>query len=99
MQISDSNATGRSTGALAVFDQQFLSTLADAVASRVIDQMSTQSGPKRRLLTAPQAAEYIGRSRQAVYHLIAAGKLRETTRHPRLHRPLELDKWIDDLEQ
>ncbi|HWQ54111.1 MAG TPA: helix-turn-helix domain-containing protein [Bryobacteraceae bacterium] len=83
-----------------MFQQQFLDSLADAVAQRVVAQMAATSGTKRRLMTVAEAAEYIGRSKQAVYHLIHAGTIPTKRQGARVFIDrVELDRWIDDLAE
>ena len=54
-----------------MFDQKFIDDFASAVAARI-----PQSAPSiKRLLTIPQAAEYLSRSPKAIEHLIARGVL------------------------
>jgi excisionase family DNA binding protein len=80
-----------------MFSEQFVDSLASAVASRVLAQMSC-AGPKRRLVTVDQAADYIGRSKQATYHLIAQGKIPTKRQGSRVFIDRkELDCWIDEL--
>lgn len=82
-----------------MFEQQFISELANAVATAVVAQMASPSGPQRRLLTVEQAAEYIGRSKQATYILINQGKLPVKRQGSRVFIDrLVLDAWIDALE-
>jgi len=54
-----------------MFEQRFIDDLAAAVAARI----PSSPPATKRLLTIPQAAEYLGRSPKAVEHLIARGIL------------------------
>jgi excisionase family DNA binding protein len=54
-----------------VFDEQFISNLADALASRIAPPVPAA----KRLFTLAQAAEYIGRSPKAIEHLIQRGTI------------------------
>jgi excisionase family DNA binding protein len=75
------------------FDR-FLEALAEKLASR-LSQEPSRLYP--RLMTVDQAAVYLGRTREAIQHLVGSGKV-PTVRSDRrvfLDR-LDLDKWIDD---
>ena len=58
-----------------MFSTEFTSSLADAIAAKVIEQMSEQGVVPKRLLTLDEAAKYLGRTQKAVEHLIARGTL------------------------
>lgn len=81
-----------------MFTQQFIDTLAVAVAQRVIAQLAAQGGmPQKRLFTISEAAEYLGRSPKAVEHLIVRGTIKVTKLDGK--RQIDkstLDKSIDD---
>jgi excisionase family DNA binding protein len=72
--------------------------LLEVLAEKLAGKLSQE--PSRlypRLLTVDQAAVYLGRTREAVQHLVGSGKV-PTVRADRrvfLDR-LDLDKWIDD---
>jgi excisionase family DNA binding protein len=72
--------------------------LLEALAEKLAAKLSQD--PSRlypRLMTVDQAAVYLGRTREAVQHLVGSGKL-PTVRADRrvfLDR-LDLDKWIDE---
>ena len=75
------------------FDR-LLEALAEKLASK-LSQDPSHLYP--RLLTVDQAAVYLGRTREAIQHLVASGKV-PTVRADRrvfLDRS-DLDKWIDD---
>ena len=75
------------------FDR-LLEVLAEKLASK-LSQDPSRLYP--RLLTIDQAAVYLGRTREAVQHLVGSGKV-PTVRADRrvfLDR-LDLDKWIDE---
>lgn len=81
-----------------MFTDQFVDSLASAVASRVIAQLSANGGLQKRLMTVEEAAEYIGRSKQATYHLISAAKIPIKRQGSRVFIDRkELDLWIDQL--
>jgi excisionase family DNA binding protein len=60
-----------SHGIPTVFDEQFISKLADALASRIAAPIPAV----KRLFTLAEAAEYIGRSPKAIEHLIQRGTI------------------------
>jgi excisionase family DNA binding protein len=76
-----------------------LNAFADVVASKLADRMA--AGPaggksRRRLLTVDEAAEYLGRTKEAVQHMIASGKLRTVRADRRVFLDIkDLDLWID----
>lgn len=62
-----------------MFTQDFIDTLAVAVAEQVIARLDAQGGmPQKRLFTVPEAAEYLGRTPKAIEHLIARGTIQVT---------------------
>jgi excisionase family DNA binding protein len=61
-----------------MFSQEFVSDLANAVASQVLAKMSTEGAVTKRLFTVQDAAVYLGRSVRAVDHLIARGSIQVT---------------------
>jgi excisionase family DNA binding protein len=75
------------------FDR-LLEMLAEKLAAK-LSQEPSHLYP--RLMTVEQAATYLGRTREAVQHLVSSGKV-PTVRADRrvfLDR-VDLDKWIDD---
>lgn len=74
-----------------------IDAFADAVAGRIADRR-TVPGP--RLLSVAQAAEYLGRTLDAVKHLIAEGSLPvvRSDRRVFLDR-LDLDRWIEEQKE
>jgi excisionase family DNA binding protein len=53
-----------------------LEDLASRVADKLVERIGAlATAPSRRLLTVDQAAEYLGRTREAVEHMIHSGKL------------------------
>ena len=80
-----------------------LDTLIDAFAERVaekvrvrIDQEGT-AAVKPRLLTVEQAATYLGRTLEAVQHLIAAAKVRVVRTDRRVFLDVrDLERWIEE---
>jgi excisionase family DNA binding protein len=75
------------------FDK-LLETLAEKLAAKLSEDPSRMAP---RLMTIDQAAVYLGRTREAIQHLVSCGKL-PTVRSDRrvfLDRN-DLNKWIDD---
>jgi excisionase family DNA binding protein len=78
-----------------------LDAIADRVAARLIDRVpSVQRSAGKRLLNVAEAAEYIGRSKSSVQHMITSGALPvvRSDRRVFLDR-LDLDGWIDQNKQ
>ena len=70
---------------------QFASTIAEKVAAKLM----TSRPSERRLLTAKEAATYLGRSLGAIQHLTAAGDLPTVRTGRRVHYDVrDLDNWI-----
>jgi excisionase family DNA binding protein len=72
----------------------------DAIRSKVLEEMKSQvpaAAPQRRLLTAAQAGEYMGRSEHAIRQLVFKRQL-PTIRFGRSVRldVNDLDQFIDD---
>jgi excisionase family DNA binding protein len=73
-----------------------IDTLADRVAAKLRDKLAWQSATKPRLFTAEQAAVYLGRTKEAVEHMIAGGKLPVVRPDRRVFLDVQdLDRWID----
>jgi excisionase family DNA binding protein len=78
--------------------------LLDALAKRVAVEVRAElerDGPLRpRLLSVEQAAAYIGRTKDAVNHMIAASKLPTVkSDRRRFVDVMDLDRWIEDHKQ
>ena len=78
----------------------------DGLAKRVADQVCEQLGNGRtgprtaRLLTVEQAAEYLGRSKGAVEHMVALGKLPRVKSDRRVFIDIrDLDVWVEDHKE
>jgi excisionase family DNA binding protein len=73
--------------------------LVDAVAARVLAQISARSNPpapEPALLNVKDAATYLGRSEQAVQHMIFSKELPVVRKGRRVHlRRSALDIWIE----
>jgi excisionase family DNA binding protein len=74
-----------------------IDSLAELVAVKVRDQLTDQGGVmKPRLLTVEQAAVYLGRTKEAVEHMIASGKLPVVRPDRRVFLDVrDLDRWIE----
>jgi len=80
----------------------------DAIAAAVAELVSRRlagAGPAAgavapRLLNVDQAATYLGRTKEAVQHMIAAGKLPTVRLDRRMQIDVrDLDRWIEDNKQ
>ena len=74
----------------------------DAVATAVAEKLRAQppqgsgAGVQPRLLTADQAAIYLGRTKPAIQHMIADGSLKTVRSDRRVFLDKQdLDLWID----
>ena len=78
---------------------EMLNRVAAMIASRVRERIEIQNVRGRivpRLLTVKDAATYIGRTEQAVQHLIHRRELIVVRRGRRVHLDRsDLDRWID----
>jgi len=73
-----------------------LKQLADALGDRILERLSASQRPEQRLLTVEQAAQYLGRTKEAVQHLIAAGKLPRVRFDRRVYLDIvDLDRLIE----
>jgi excisionase family DNA binding protein len=80
--------------------------LVDAVAVRLAEHLRDELGTasagtiRPRLLTVDQAAAYLGRSKAAVEHMVASGKLPTVRADRRVFVDVEdLDRWIREHKQ
>ncbi|HEY6271640.1 MAG TPA: helix-turn-helix domain-containing protein [Terriglobales bacterium] len=70
------------------------------LASRVADEVCRRQAPnadglKQRLFTVAQAATYLGRSEDAIRHMIGSGKIRPVRGDRRISIDVrDLDEWI-----
>jgi excisionase family DNA binding protein len=82
-----------------MFDEVFVTQLASQIAARLIPQIQNGNGKTKatsRLLTVKDAATYIGRTEQAVQHLIHKRELVVVRRGRRVHLDRgDLDRWIE----
>jgi excisionase family DNA binding protein len=78
---------------------EIVDRLAALIAVRVQSRIGVSAGKGRilgRLLTVKEAADYIGRTEQAVQHLIHKRELIVVRRGRRVHLDrADLDRWID----
>jgi len=82
-----------------MFDDGFVTALATEIAARLIPQIQSANGKSKapaRLLTVKDAAAYIGRTEQAVQHLIHRRELVVVRKGRRVHLDRsDLDRWIE----
>jgi excisionase family DNA binding protein len=78
-----------------------LDALADKVAQRLReDSAGSVTAVRPRLLTVDQAAVYIGRSKDAVQHMVSSGKVPTIRADRRVFIDVEdLDRWIREHKQ
>ncbi len=80
-----------------------MNALMDALATRVADevcarlsQVSAGATVRTRLMTIDQAAVYLGRTKEAVEHMIASGKLPTVRSDRRVFLDVrDVDRWIE----
>jgi len=74
---------------------ELLDQFADAIAGKVAAKLAVHKAPAKRLLTAKEAAVYLGRSVNAIQHMTSAGELPAVRVGRRVHYATEdLDRWI-----
>ena len=83
------------------YDEAVVKKLATLVALHLKGQLTNGGSDKLppRLLTVEQAAEYLGRSKQAIEHMIFRGELNGCVvrKDRRVHIDrVALDKWIEN---
>ena len=82
-----------------MFDELFITELASQLAAKILPQIHNGSGRSKaapRLLTVKDAATYIGRTEQAVQHLIHRRELVVVRRGRRVHLDRGgLVRWIE----
>jgi excisionase family DNA binding protein len=72
----------------------------DAIAEAVAERLEHMQGQRKRLLTMEDAAEYLGMSPDAIYHLVSDGKLKPVRFDRRLRFDVrDLDRLIEDGKQ
>ena len=82
-----------------MFDELFITELASQLAAKILPQIHNGNGRSKaapRLLTVKDAANYIGRTEQALQHLIHRRELVVVRRGRRVHLDRgDLDRWIE----
>jgi excisionase family DNA binding protein len=80
-----------------MFDERFVTALAAEIAARINPQIQRRNGrPEARLLTVKEAAAYIGRTEQALQHLIHKREIIVVRQGRRVHLDRsDLDRWIE----
>ena len=82
-----------------MFDELFITELASQLAAKILPQIHNGNGKSKaapRLLTVKDAAAYIGRTEQAMQHLIHRRELVVVRRGRRVHLDRgDLDRWIE----
>jgi excisionase family DNA binding protein len=80
-----------------------LDALAERVAEKVRASLARDGGAlavRPRLLTVEQAAVYLGRTKEAVQHMIASGKIPTVRADRRVFVDRQdMDRWIEDCKQ
>ena len=80
-------------------------SLIDVLAERIAAKVEAKRGsgttaPGKRLLTTEEAAEYLGRTKEAMQHLVAGGKLPTIRSDRRVFFDVhDLDTWIRQNKQ
>jgi excisionase family DNA binding protein len=79
--------------------EMLLNAFSDLIAARLSTRMadSSREGGKihKRLLSVNEAAVYLGRTREAVQHMVASGKLPVVKSDRRVFLDIkDLDQWI-----
>ena len=83
-----------------------IAALLDELATRLADKIRARlaqdtgsSAVRPRLLTVEQGALYLGRTKEAVQHMIAEGKLPAVRADRRVFLDVrDLDRWIDECK-
>jgi excisionase family DNA binding protein len=82
------------------FDMDALmDALAERVAAKVRAELASDGAAtvRPRLLTVEQGATYLGRSKEAVEHIIASGKLPSVRSDRRVFLDIrDLERWIEE---
>jgi excisionase family DNA binding protein len=84
-----------------MFDERFVTALAVELAARINPQPERSKPPLiKRLLTVREAAAYIGRTEQALQHLIHKRQILVVRRGRRVHLDRnDLDRWIEENKE
>jgi len=80
-----------------MFDDRFVTALATEIAARINPQIQRRnSTTTNRLLSVKEAAAYIGRTEQALQHLIHKREIVVVRKGRRVHLDrADLDRWIE----
>jgi excisionase family DNA binding protein len=80
-----------------MFDDHFVTALATELAARINPQIQRRNGkPETRLFTVKEAATYVGRTEQALQHLIHKREIVVVRKGRRVHLDrTDLDRWIE----
>ena len=80
-----------------MFDERFVTALATEIAARINPQIQRRPGVTvNRLLSVKEAAAYIGRTEQALQHLIHKREIVVVRKGRRVHLDRnDLDRWIE----
>jgi excisionase family DNA binding protein len=77
--------------------EELINAFADMVAQKVAARLASSRRVEKRLLTAKEAADYLGRSKGAIQHMTAAGELPVVRNGRRVHYAVEdLDKFVQE---
>ena len=80
--------------------EELIDALAERVAVKVAERAESGTKVKPRLLTVEQAATYLGRTKEAVQHMIFENKLPTVRTDRRVFVDIkDLDGWIEDNKQ
>jgi excisionase family DNA binding protein len=84
-----------------MFDEHFVTALATEIAARINPQIQRRNGASvNRLFSVKEAAAYIGRTEQALQHLIHKREIVVVRKGRRVHLDrADLDRWIDSNKE
>lgn len=84
-----------------MFDERFVTALATEIAARINPQIQRRTSPTiNRLLPVKEAAAYIGRTEQALQHLIHKREIVVVRKGRRVHLDRnDLDRWIESNKE
>jgi excisionase family DNA binding protein len=84
-----------------MFDERFVTALATEIAARINPQIQRRNGASvNRLLTVKEAAAYIGRTEQALQHIIHKREIVVVRKGRRVHLDrADLDRWIESNKE
>lgn len=82
-------------------DERFVGALAEAVATRVVEQLDKGPVAEERFLDTDGAARHLATSRERIHRLTSAGVLRPDGHDGRrpLYRPSSLDRYVSQGEE